>query len=82
MSTIRNLVRTIVAVAVRPDLWTATVRLMFRLLPDRWWREPLPSREYVEYRGGAVYGMPVLQIPPADFIRYLEWCKAFPGPIS
>ena len=70
------------AVLRRPDLWIALALLVGRLVPDRPWRRGLiPSSAYLEYRGKAVYGMPLAQIPPVDFIRYLEWCKAFPGPI-
>ena len=81
MATARNVLLTVLAVLRRPDLWRPLGQLVVRVLPDRWWLGPLPSREYVAYRGRAVYGMPLAQIPAADFIRYLEWCKAFPGPI-
>jgi hypothetical protein len=70
------------AVLTRPDLWVTAVLVSIRLIPDRWWRRGvLPPREYLEYRGNAVYGMPLLDIPADEFIRYMEWCKAFPGPI-
>ena len=83
MSAVKNVVSTALAVIVRPDLWGALIALMLRLIPDQWWRRgPFPSRAYLAYRGQAVYGMPLTQIPPDDFIRYLQWCKAFPGPIT
>ena len=79
MKSAKNLIATVVALLLRPDLWLSTVRLFLRLIPSR--IRPWPSREYLDYRGRAVYGMPLLQIPPSDFIRYVEWCKAFPGPV-
>lgn len=71
-----------VALLKRPDLWMTAIRSAFRLIPDRWWRYgPLPRKDYLDYRGNAVYGMSLTCVPPIDFIRYLEWCRAFPGPI-
>lgn len=81
-SRMHNLIRIGAAVLGRPDLWIAALLLALRLVPDQWWRHgPFPERSYLEYRGNAVYGMPLALIPPVDFVRYLEWCKAFPGPI-
>lgn len=69
-------------VLLRPDLWGAAVATALRLVPNGWWRRgPIPPREYLHYRGKAVYGMALSKVPAVDFIRYLEWCKAFPGPI-
>lgn len=66
----------------RPDLWMTLLRLVARLIPNRWWRNgPWPSRDYLEYRGRAVYGMPLSSIPASEFLAYLEWCKTFPAPI-
>jgi hypothetical protein len=74
MARLRNLVGVALAVLGRPDLWGAVVGVAVRM-------GPRPDRAYLRYRGQAVYGAPLSLIPPADVIRYLEWCKAFPGPI-
>lgn len=74
--------RLVLAVLRRPDLWRAAVGVVVRFAPDRWWRRgPVPPRAYLEYRARGIYGAPLLEIPPADLVRYLEWCRAFPGPI-
>jgi len=78
---VTNLVAVAAAVVIRPGLWLPAIRLTARLVPDRWWTRPLPSRSYLSYRGNAVYGLPLSLIPPADVVTYLEWCKSFPGPI-
>jgi hypothetical protein len=79
---VRNLAAVLRAVLARPDLWASSLSLTLRLIPNGWWRHgPMPPRSYLDYRGRAVYGMPLSQVPPVDFIRYLEWCKSFPGPI-
>lgn len=82
MTRARHIMTVVQAVLGRPDLWGAALALMLRLVPNGWWRHgPIPPRAYLDYRGKAVYGMPLSEVPAVDFIRYLEWCKAFPGPI-
>ena len=82
MSRSRNALRVARALLSRPDLWAAAVALGLRFVPNHWWRGRLfPSRAYLAYRGPAVYGMPLSQVPADEFIQYLEWCKAFPGPV-
>ena len=66
------------AVIRRPDLWSTALRTALRLHPQG---GLLPPTEYLEHRGSAVYGEPLGQVPAREFVRYLEWCKAFPGPI-
>lgn len=74
MARLRNLLVVGLAVLRRPDLWTAAVGVAVRM-------GPRPDRSYLRYRGEAVYGAPLSLVPAADVVRYLEWCKAFPGPI-
>ena len=70
------------ALVTRPDLWWTTIRLVFRLVPNQWWRRgPWPRREYLEYRTKAVYGLALDDMDPQEFVRYVEWCKAFPAPV-
>ncbi|MDP1820618.1 MAG: hypothetical protein Q8K58_12115 [Acidimicrobiales bacterium] len=77
-----NGLRVAAALVARPTLWPTAVALLVRLTPSPWDRRgPLPSRTYLSYRGQAVYGMPLSLIPPEDVIRYLQWCRSFPGPV-
>lgn len=81
-TSITRVLRIAAALLRRPDLWSSAGALVIRMVPNQWWRRgPLPRSEYLAYRGTAVYGMPLIEIPPPEFIRYLEWCRAFPGPI-
>jgi len=48
---------------------------------ERWKNGVIPPRDYLEYRGKAVYGIPLSELPAEEFLRYLEWCKAFPAAI-
>lgn len=81
MSRAVNMSRVAWALLCRPNLWMAAAALVVRLVPNDWWRGVTPPREYARYRGQSVYGAPLPEVPPVDLIRYLEWCKAFPGPI-
>jgi dihydroorotate dehydrogenase (NAD+) catalytic subunit len=82
-SRIAHLVFVMSQISRRPDLWSSAVRLAARFVPDRWWRRgPFPSRSFLAYRGTAVYGMRLSEIPAEDIVRYLEWCRDFPGPIA
>lgn len=83
MTQVAHIVRVLVALLRRPDLWWPAITLAGRLIPNQWLsRGPFPDRIYLDYRGQAVYGMPLSRIPAVDFIRYLEWCRDFPGPIE
>lgn len=81
MSRVRNLLSVMWALLRRPELWVTAGALAVRLVPNDWWRGITPPVEYLHYRGPSVYGAEMSEIPAVDFIRYLEWCKAFPGPI-
>ncbi|MGH9076808.1 MAG: hypothetical protein ACRDY0_05045 [Acidimicrobiales bacterium] len=82
MSRRRRLGRLAWEVAHRPHLWAAAAALAVRMVPRQWWRRGLlPPPTYLEYRAEGVYGAPLTEVSPADFVGYLEWCRAFPGPI-
>ena len=69
--------------SARPDLWGTAIGVGLRLVPDRWWRKGIvPSTEYFNYRTQTVYGLPLDEMSPAEIVRYLEWCKIFPGPVQ
>jgi hypothetical protein len=79
----RWLVRTAVAVVLRPALWFTALGQVRRLAAPGWWRRrpflPLPDAEYLRFRLTTAYGTD--RAPePEDVVTYLRWCKAFPGP--
>ena len=57
-----TLVRAVVAVVVRPSLWSTAVRQVFVQAPDGWWRRapfvPVPDRAYLRFRLQTMYGDP------------------------
>jgi hypothetical protein len=63
------------AVATRPWLWPAVIRLV----PSRWWRRwpplPLPPSDYLRFRIQTMYGERGAPIDKEDLIAYLEWCR-------
>jgi hypothetical protein len=69
-----EVVRAAGAVAVRPRLWRAAIRLV----PPRWWSRwpclPLPSDEYLRFRMETMYGAGG-GFRADDVVEYLEWCR-------
>lgn len=73
----------VVAVVVRPWLWTTAVRQVLRLAPRGWWRRapflPLPPADYMEFRMvtqyGGGHGQPGVPVRPHDVVDYLAWCR-------
>jgi hypothetical protein len=72
-------IRTVVAVAARPGLWTTAIRQARRFAPTRWWRRwpflPVPDRTYVEFRLLTQYGDARHRPDARDVLEYLAWCK-------
>lgn len=82
MNSFQAPVRSILTLMRRSDLWYPALRLLLRHIPSRCWKDGFfPPTYYLQYRGSAVYGMPLAQVPSDDFIQYLEWCRDFPGPV-
>lgn len=78
MRAVLGALRLLLAVLRRPDLWGTALGVAIRFAPDgRLW----PTHEFLAYRAQAVYGQPLLEVPPDEVVRYLEWCRTFPGPI-
>jgi hypothetical protein len=75
-------VRAVLAVLVRPVLWSVAVRQLFVLAPRGWWRRspflPVPDRAYLRFRLQTAYGDPARAPEPADLVTYLHWCRAWP----
>lgn len=72
------MVRTGLAVAIRPRLWGTAVRAGLRLATPGWWRHwpprPTPPDAYLRFRAQTSNGS---EAPPspAEVVEYLEWCR-------
>jgi hypothetical protein len=78
----RGWVAAVVAVAARPVLWPAALRLVVHLAPRGWWRRPpfvpRPDPAYLEFRMVTAFG-PEGRTPPApELVSYLRWLRAWP----
>jgi hypothetical protein len=71
--------RTVGAIARRPDLWRTALRQARRLTPSGWWRRPpfvpVPSKDYLAFRTVTQYGVTGRSPSPGDVVDYLEWCR-------
>ena len=71
--------RAVMAVVVRPRLWTTAVRHLFRLARPGWWRRrpflPLPDETYLRFRLETQYG-DQRDLDPEDLVTYLEWLRS------
>jgi hypothetical protein len=71
--------KTVGAVARRPDLWITAFRQARRTAANGWWRRPpflpLPSREYLAFRSLTQYGETQRPPRPEDVVDYLAWCR-------
>lgn len=71
----------VAAVLVRPQLWPTAVRVVWRLVPMRWWARPpflpVPSRSYMRFRKEAQYGDSQTPFRPADVLNYLMWVRTW-----
>ncbi len=77
--------RLLAAIALKPQLLLTAAALTIRCRPVKWWCPPrfvLPSREWIEFRLGAVFGRTYGDLEIDDVVRYLAWCRSFPGPVS
>ena len=67
-----------VAVVVRPHLWSTAVRQGFRLARPGWWRRapflPVPDADYLAFRLETQYGADG-RPDPRDLVTYFEWCR-------
>ena len=74
--------RAVLAVAIRPSLWTTAVVQLIRLAVPGWWRRPpflpVPDRDYLRFRMATAYGDPSSPPEAADVVTYLHWCRAWP----
>lgn len=69
----------VMALALRPHLWSTAVRQLLLLTPSGWWRRPpflpLPDSEYLAFRMETMYGDGAASPVASDVIAYLEWCR-------
>lgn len=68
-----------VAVARRPELWSAALGAVLRLAAPGWWRRrpylPLPDGKLWAFRMVTAYGQPDAVPEPGDVVSYLTWCR-------
>ncbi len=71
------------AVLGHPALWPTALGQLWRLRRSDWWQRPpflpLPGAGYLRFRMVTAYGEPTRSPDPADVVRYLEWCRRWPG---
>ena len=74
-----NAARVLMAVGIRPRLWSTAVRQIFVLAPSGWWRRPpflpLPDPGYLAFRMETMYGDGAAPPAGSDVVDYLEWCR-------
>ena len=72
--------RAVIAVLIRPRLWTTAMRQWVRMVAPGWWRRPpfvpVPDSDYLRFRWQTQYG-PTAPADARDFVVYLEWCRTF-----
>lgn len=70
----------VTAVLVRPVLWPAAVRALYRLAPRGWWRRrpwlPAPDPAFLQFRMTTAFGSQ--SPPPSEVVSYLRWLRAWP----
>ena len=75
------MIRAVLAVVRRPDLWVTAVRQSRRTSVPGWWKRrpflPVPSGEYLRFRLLTQYGDAEHAWDPDDVVRYLAWCKSW-----
>ncbi|MBK5223135.1 MAG: hypothetical protein JJE52_09720 [Acidimicrobiia bacterium] len=78
----RTWIGPVVAVAVRPQLWTTATAVVLRLARPGWWRRgrrlPLPDRNYWHFRSLTAFGVDGGVPSGPEVVAYLEWCRAWP----
>ena len=76
------MVRILVAVVLRPRLWSVSVRQAFRLAGRGWWHRPpflpVPAAPYARFRAITQYGDPDAPPTVEDVLTWLEWARRFP----
>jgi len=79
----RWLMRTGLALLVRPGLWVTAMRTVWRLRRDRWWARsphlPVPPPDYLRFRMVTAYGEADARPPTHDVVTYLQWCRSWPA---
>jgi hypothetical protein len=65
----------ILAVLIRPWLWPSVLRFV----PPGWWKRwppnPMPPKEYLEFRLVTAYGDPNARPSAEEAVRFLSWCR-------
>ena len=73
-------IRAVLAVLPRPDLWWTAVRQLHRMTRPGAWRQPpfgpRPDPSYAHFRSVTMYGDPDRTVDGRDLVTYLEWCRS------
>ena len=76
------MVRILIAVVLRPRLWSVFVRQALRLAGRGWWHRPpflpVPALPYAGFRAITQYGDPDASPTVEDVLTWLEWARRFP----
>lgn len=76
-----RLARIVLAVALRPVLWSTALTQAARLARGGWWRHwpplPVPDPAYVRFRTETAQGGSEHVPEVADVLSYLYWCRNF-----
>ena len=69
------------ALFLKPSLWIVSLRQIFRLAEDSWWRKypflPLPGRNYMRFRLLTQYGNLEESLTVRDVLTWLKWTGEF-----
>jgi hypothetical protein len=69
----------VLAIIVRPHLWSIAVIQLFRLVPRSWWRQapylPIPTQAYLRFRKQTQYGGINHPLQVRDVLSYLNWLR-------
>jgi hypothetical protein len=68
----------VAAVIIRPRLWPTSIKAVFELAPDHWWRRrpylPVPDPDWLHFRVVTAYGGDgSLPMRSEELIAWLEW---------
>jgi hypothetical protein len=76
-------VRAVVAILLRPALWTTAIAAVLRMSQPQWWKRfpPVPSipADYAAFRSVTASGGDGSVINPDDLMAWLKWCRVNQG---
>lgn len=65
----------VLAIVIRPWLWSSVLRFV----PPGWWRRwppsPMPPKEYIHFRLETAYGDVNARPSAGEAVAYFSWCR-------